>query len=309
MEREEYMLEDEKYTFDVVCAGQALIDCIVRGKEEDACRKHVYRAESIALNIGGDAINEAIVLSHLGRRVKAVFGVGEDLAGQLVRDTAERYNVDISGTTMDPGLVTPIANLHVALDGSRYSLNSEATKLEGYRVDPGLLSGARVVSLASLFRAPLDQAEDILRLVKQAKEQKSIVCADTKLPTYQKLGLDDIREILPMVDYIFPNADEAAFFTGKRDLYSMARVFFDYGVRHVVIKNGAQGCAIFDENGYFNFPAKAVKAVDTTGAGDNFAAGFIHGILDGCSFKECCEIGIETAAESVKYMGAIGWLK
>ncbi len=294
---------------DVVCVGQALIDCITRGREEQEYKKNVYRAENISLNIGGDAINEAIVLSHLGHSVKAVFGVGDDLAGHLVLDTARRHGVDISRTTMDERLVTPIANLIVALDGSRQSVNSHATMLEEYHVNPKAVTGAKVVSLASLFRAPLDQAEDIQNLVRRAKEQNAIVCADTKLLTYRRLCLEDLKDVLPMVDYMFPNSDEAAYYTGKRTLSEMAGVFLDYGVKHIVIKNGDQGCAGFGQGGSFELPARSVEVVDTTGAGDNFVAGFIHGLLEGCSFKECCEIGIQTAAESVQCLGAIGWLK
>ena len=68
---------------EIVCIGQAVIDCITRGKEEKPHKKNVYRAERISLNPGGDALNEATILAHLGHRMKLVCGVGDDVAALL----------------------------------------------------------------------------------------------------------------------------------------------------------------------------------------------------------------------------------
>ena len=70
----------------VVCIGQALVDCITRGKEP--WRERVYRARSISLNTGGDALNEASILAKMGVPVSLVCGLGEDVAGNLVYQTA-----------------------------------------------------------------------------------------------------------------------------------------------------------------------------------------------------------------------------
>ena len=75
---------------EIVCIGQAVIDCITRGKEEKPHKKNVYRAENISLNTGGDAINESVILSRLGHRVKLVCGVGDDVAGNLILHEMER---------------------------------------------------------------------------------------------------------------------------------------------------------------------------------------------------------------------------
>ena len=80
------MMEHQKH---VVCVGQALVDCITRGMEEKPYKKNVYRADSISLNTGGDALNESIVLSHLGHQVSLVCAVGDDLAGHIVLHTTK----------------------------------------------------------------------------------------------------------------------------------------------------------------------------------------------------------------------------
>ncbi len=328
----------ENITPEVLCIGQAVVDCITRGVEDDPLGMGKTRANSITLNLGGDAVNESFVLTSLGRRAGLVCAVGDDLAGRFVANEAERRGLDTTGVTMVPGLVTPIANMFVKLSGSRSSVTSMASLLPGYVPSASYIrdrvkAGARIVSFASLFRAPLDQAPVVCELIRAAHESGAIVCADTKIPTFRKMALEELESVLPMIDYIFPNDTEAAFLTGmseaEGDFAAMADCLLSKGIGHVVIKTGEKGCyaASYEkkcersgENSYegsgrwhfavpamkehFTVPAMKVPVVDTTGAGDNLVAGFMDALLSGLSFRECCEAGIRTAAESVQHLGA-----
>lgn len=299
----------------VVCVGQALVDCITRGMEEKPYKINVYRADSISMNTGGDALNESVVLSLLGHQTRLVCGLGDDLAGQTVLHTARENGVDVSYATISGTLTTPIANLMVQKDGSRQSVNSPATMLTGYEPDERAFHGAKVVSFASLFRAPLDRRESILRLMEAAKKEGAIICADTKMPTYREIAREDLLEILPYIDYLFPNENEASYYsrllaekkTGEElgTYADMGKLFCQFGVKNVVIKTGEKGCTAVNAKECLHVPAKKVEAVDSTGAGDNFVAGFIHGMLLGCKLKECCDYGTECAALSVQYVGAV----
>ena len=305
-------MEHQKH---VVCVGQALVDCITRGMEEKPYKKNVYRADSISLNTGGDALNESIVLSHLGHQVSLVCAVGDDLAGHIVLHTARSNGVDVSHAAVSESITTPVANLMVQKNGSRQSANSPATMLTGYEPDERAFRGAEAVSFASLFRAPLDKRESILRLMKAAKAEGAVVCADTKMPTYREIFREDLLEILPYIDYLFPNENEASYYcrimTGEeqRTLAGMGSVFLQYGVKNVIIKTGEKGCTAVSGNGSFQIPARKVKAVDSTGAGDNFVAGFIHGLLCGWDLRKCCDYGTHCAAVSVQYVGAVTGIK
>ena len=300
---------------EVLCIGQAVVDCITRGVESDPLGMGKTRADSITLNLGGDAVNESFVLTSLGRKTGLLCAVGDDLAGRFVMNEASRRGVDISCVSRIPGLVTPVANMFVKLDGSRSSVTSAASVLPGYvpnadHIRDYVERGARIVSFASLFRAPLDQAQVVRELIRAAHEGGAIVCADTKIPTFRKMSLEELAPVLPMIDYLFPNDTEAAFLTGMReenaDYREMTDNLLEKGIGHVVIKTGEKGCYAASRDGHFEVPALRVPVVDTTGAGDNLVAGFIDGLLDGLSFRACCEAGIRTAAESVQHLGATG---
>lgn len=97
---------------EVICIGQAVVDCITRGVEDDPLGMGKTRANSITLNLGGDAVNESFVLTSLGRRTGLVCAVGDDLAGRFVANEAERRGLDMSGVTMVPALsrLSPICS-------------------------------------------------------------------------------------------------------------------------------------------------------------------------------------------------------
>ena len=122
------------------------------------------------------------------------------------------------------------------------------------------------------------------------------------------MSLEELEPVLPMIDYLFPNETEAAFLTGmseeEADYEGMAERLLAKGIGHVVIKAGEKGCYAASPEDHFSIPALEVPVVDTTGAGDNLVAGFMDALLRGQSFRECCEAGIRTAADSVQHLGA-----
>jgi sugar/nucleoside kinase (ribokinase family) len=148
----------------------------------------------------------------------------------------------------------------------------------------------------------------VCELIRAAHESGAIVCADTKIPTFRSMRLEDLSPVLPMIDYIFPNETEAAFLSGieesSGDCGKMADALLSKGIGHVVIKTGEKGCYAACREEQFTLPALRVPVVDTTGAGDNLVAGFLDALLRGENFRSCCEAGIRTAAASVQHLGA-----
>lgn len=301
--------------YDVLCIGQAVIDCIIRGQEADKHRENVFRAERIELHIGGDAVNESIALTELGVKAGIACGVGPDSAGNLLRTELSQRGVNTDHITVMDTLVTPIAQLVVHQDGGRHSINSRATMLEGYVPDAEKyeMDKTRIVSFASLFRAPLDQAEVVKKLMRAAKEAGAVISADTKLPTFREIKMEELAPVWPLVDYIFPNEREAAYYTGftgkqltEDDFFEMTENLRGYGIKNVIIKAGADGCYVNGQEEKFHLPALPVEVVDSTGAGDNFVAGFLTGVLRGENLRSCAERGRSRASECISRMGANG---
>lgn len=297
----------------ILCAGQAVVDCITRNIDKESLKNRSARAESIRLNVGGDALNESVILSRLGHEVQTACLIGDDLAGKIILNALKENGVDTSLVQTEE-IDTVIADIFAEEDGSRRSLNSNAVKLGGKSLSAENIRDIDALSLASLFRAPLDDPKKVLELVVKAKSEGAYVFADTKLPVYKKLTLEDYAEVLPYIDLIFPNETEAAYYSGisgdkEEDLAAMADVFLKKGVKAVVIKTGEQGSWYFDGEQRFHHPAFAADVVDTTGAGDNYAAGFIHAYLNKILIPGCMKLASACAALSVAASGATGGVK
>jgi sugar/nucleoside kinase (ribokinase family) len=199
------------------------------------------------------------------------------VTGALARSGADTSLIIRSGEN-----ATPVTTMFVNDDGTRKSITNAAHR---YNFHPEKyterFTNARAVILGSLFRAPFDDPAIIHAVLAAAKESGELVFADTKLPNFRFLTLADIRESLPLIDYITPNEDEARYYTGKKDPEEMADVFLGLGVKYVIIKLGGKGCYFKNETISLHLPPCDITAVDATGAGDNFVAGFASEILRG----------------------------
>ena len=297
--------------FDLICTGMALVDSIIKGFDPEPVSASGYRADSGSLNVGGEAVNESIAASKLGMHAGILCALGNDGAGNLVENELRKNGVDLSLIVKPEGHPTPVTTMFVRDDGGRQSITNRAHTAnfhpERYT---SCFRDTRALILGSLFRAPFDDPDIILNVLKDAKESGILVVTDTKLPNFRFLTLDDIKESLPFIDYITPNEDEAKHFTGKADPKEMADVFLEYGVHNVIIKMGEKGCLYKNSAESVMMPAFEIDAADATGAGDNFVAGFVselirgNSVIDSLSFANACgaicttAVGANTALRS-----------
>ncbi len=292
-------------TPDLICIGMALVDSIIRGFDPCPVSASGYRADSGSLNVGGEAVNEAMAAAKLGLRTGIFCSLGEDAAGELVVDSLKRCGVDISRIVRSTEHPTPVTTMFVHEDGTRKSITNLAHRYNFHpEKHPARYSDARALILGSLFRAPFDDPSIIASVLAAAKAAGQTVFADTKLPNFRFLKLDDLRDSLPLIDYLTPNEDEARYFTGKETPEEAAEVFLSCGVRNVIIKLGGKGCLFQDEEETIVLPACMIDAVDATGAGDNFLAGFASEILRGASHAEALRFANACGAICTTAVGA-----
>ncbi len=293
------------HQLDVICAGMALVDSIIKGFDPNPVSASGYRAVSGSLNAGGEAVNESVAAAKLGLKTGIFCSLGEDSAGELVAGDLTRSGVDCSRILRSAEHPTPVTTMFVNEDGTRKSITNGAHRFN-FRPDryPGRFTGARVLILGSLFRAPFDDPEIIFSVVSAAKASGQIVLADTKLPNFRFLTLEDIKDSLPLIDYITPNEDEARYFTGRKEPEEMADALLSFGVRNVIVKLGAKGCLFKNARSLIRLPACKIRAVDATGAGDNFVAGFASEILRGASNADALSFANACGAICATAVGA-----
>jgi sugar/nucleoside kinase (ribokinase family) len=297
-------------SIELLTIGTALVDSIIKGFDPKPVSASGYRAESGTLSVGGEAVNGAIAAAKLGVRTAILCSLGNDSAGTLVTAALEANGVDTGRIVRSDEHPTPVTTMFVRDDGSRQSITNTAHR---YHFHPerflGDLTGVRAVVLGSLFRAPFDDPEVISAVLKAVKSQGILIAADTKLPNFRFLSLADLKEVLPLIDYITPNEDEARYYTSKSDPQEMAEVFLSSGVKNVIIKLSAKGCYFQNAERSLRLPPLRVEAVDATGAGDTFLAGFLASLLNGASVQEALLFANACGAICTTKVGAAAALR
>lgn len=97
--------------------------------------------------------------------------------------------------------------------------------------------------------------------------------------------------------------------TGEKDARGAAKRLLLAGVKNVIVKCGSKGCLVMNKEESYMVPAREnVRCVDTTGAGDSFAAGFLSALSEGKNLRECAQFANVCGARAVEVTGATGWL-
>lgn len=305
MEKEAMCLKEKK---EITVVGAAIIDVLVGLVNERVFQTGSLACEMSRLSFGGDALNEAVVLSRLGASVQLLTKVGKDEAGERVVDYVLANGLGTEYIQQEEGLQTGMNIVLIDDHGERHFLtnpNSSLRKLSKEDILPYVEEMGDIVSFASIFvshELDIPAMEEVFRKIKNKKGR--ILVADM---TKAKKGeaLEDIKRLLPYIDYLLPNEEEIALLTGITDSKKNAELLVEAGVGCAVIKCGGKGCIIRTKDILLEIPAyPAERVVDTTGAGDCFAAGFLWGLSQAFSVEECGRLACAVASCAVEQIGA-----
>lgn len=295
--------------YDISIIGAAIIDILAAPVNETVFSAGSCPMDTIQMSFGGDALNEAVILSRLGKRVQLITKVGEDEAGKRVLNFMEENRLSVESVKIQKDLATGINIVLINEKGERHFLTNphgSLRKLAFEDIDSYLDKAAPIVSFAGMFVSPLLNIEKMKQLFARIKKKNRFLAVDM---TKAKKGetLEDLKELLPYIDSIFPNEEEIALLTGERDPFENAKRLVSCGVKTAVVKCGANGCVVADGRGVRAIPAVPVnECLDTTGAGDSFAAGFLWGLANGWKTDECARFACAAASCTVEAYGAVG---
>ena len=246
---------------------------------------------------GGSACN---TLGRLGMSPGVVGKIGDDDNGRFFEESCRRNG--IWPNLLRSEKATGVASTFISPDGQRTfgTYLGAAEEMCAEEIDEALLEAYDYVYIEGY----LVQNHDLLRrIVAAAKAKATTICLD--LASYNIVA-DEIAfftELLPNVDILFANQQEAETFTGESDPEAALLKLGDI-CRTVVVKTGGAGAKAKRDAEVVNVAARPVQQVlDTTGAGDFFAAGFLYGLSNGCELAECVYKGTVLAAYVIEVAG------
>lgn len=306
-------IKEVKIMKKILCVGNVTTDIIVNPADDFPQLGTLKSVDSISTHVGGCATNAAIDMAVLGTPVTISCKVGKDSFGEFVKNTVSSYGVDTSGMVIgDVGTTVSIVCVSSKHKGERsflYSPGSSADfKIED--IDMSLVDINDIIFVAGAMLMTSFDGKPCAEFMKKCRESGKYTVLDTAWD-FQDIWMPKIEPSLPYLDLFMPSYEEAAKLTGLSDPNEIADKFFSYGVKNVVIKLGKDGALLCPESGERTvLPTYThIKAVDTTGAGDSFCAGFLTGISMGLDFIECGKLANAVGTHCVMKIGASAGIK
>lgn len=271
---------------DVVTCGEALAVFAAAEPGPLAAAQHfVKRAAGAELNV-------ATGLARLGLKVGWLSRVGRDSLGRFVLDTLVAEGIDAAAVTVDPEHPTGFYLKSRRAEGGDpeieyFRAGSAASFLSvaDYRAD--YFARARHVHLTGIAAAISESSLELSRhIAAAARAAGQGVTFDPNLrPRLWRSREEMVRvvnELATQAHWVLPGLDEGRVLTGATTPQAIARFYLELGVEGVVVKLGPRGAWVHTADVQAEVPAAPVEhVVDTVGAGDGFAAGFISALLEG----------------------------
>jgi len=248
---------------------------------------------------GGKGANQAIALAKLDIPTLMLGKVGKDILSDLALSSLKESGVDTTGISKSQKNSTGSASIWVNAQGQNSIVIYPGANGE---VDEDfIIQHEKFFDDASWFLTQFEvPLESILLALKFAKKHGLKTVMDPA--PVKKISNNDIWEL---VDYLLPNEIELKELTHTEDVLKAIHILKSQGVKEVIVKLGKQGAVYENEGKLLYFPAVPVEqVVDTTGAGDCFVAGFLHGMIQWGDITRAIKIGNLTASYSIQKKGA-----
>ena len=284
--------------------GEYIIDFTWQGKDEKGFPKYTQ-------NPGGAPANVACAASRLGAPAGIITKLSNDVFGKFLYSYAESLGfVDLRGVIRsdDPtGIAFALLDDTGERDFVFYRHNCADAMLRPEDIPEDLLRECDVLHFSSVSLAASPAREATLHAVKLARQMGKTVSFDINFrpPLWEKPeeARAAVAEAMALADIVKASEEEAQLF-GADTPEAAAKVFLDRGPRLVLITFGGDGSCFYTGETTGNVPSFRVKAVDTTGAGDNFMGAFLSRFIR--EGKPVGQLTPENLTEMLRYANAAG---
>ncbi len=290
--------EDDAFLqkFDAVKGGMKLVE------DEFIERLLGYISGRPTVVPGGSACNTVIGVGKLGGIGRFVGKRGKDELGSLFEDSLSSDNVEpvLFKSSLPTGRVLSI----ITPDAQRsmFTCLGAAGEMKKDEITESCFADAAVVHVEGYMVYDKVLIETVLKKAQEAGARVSLDLASFTVVEEYKDFFESI--IAEYVDILIANEDEARIFTGLSDEEDAVGALAE-NVDIAVLKVGKKGSYISAEGSIIQVePQGAGDVIDTTGAGDLWASGFLFGLVNGCSYDKCGEIGSACGYEVCRVIGA-----
>ena len=285
----------------IAVIGELNLDLIVTGAERMPEPGEELIVDDMLLTLGSSCAITACQLAALGDDVLFISKVGGDEFGRRALDFLRQKNVSTEAIAVDGSLKTGLT-ISTAIDSERAQMTVMGCiqEMRFADIDFEVLRGRQHLHISS-FYLQRNLRPDVPRIFRQAREMGLTTSLDTGWP-HEGESIHDTDPVWPHLDLFLPNEAEAMLLSERRTVED-ALESFAARIPTVAVKLGPDGAMARRGEEIERRQGSEVEVVDTTGAGDSFNAGFLHGYLAGWGIGECLDLGNACGALSTRAPG------
>lgn len=286
----------------VLCIGDVMLDVIAVIKT-----KINYGSDTpskISTHGGGAAGNVASWASSSGASTRIVARVGNDSAGTAVLSEFDALGIAY-GNAIIPGAQTGVVVVLVDTSGERTMFPETGANSGLSLTDLPSLDGVKVVYLSGYALLDSGSRPGVLEMISKITDAEIPIFFDpATVGGMSEVNISEVRSWLPLMSALFMNEEEATFLTGETKLEPALDSLLQ-AAPLAIIKRGSHGAIGKLRGGEsIAIPAVPTHVLDTTGAGDSFAGGYIASWIKNRDLLSCMEAGAVAAGQCVAIVGA-----
>lgn len=293
--------------YDILAVADLCFDMIVSGPVQPQFNQVELLVDDYMIDLGGSVGIFACQYAKLGGSIALLGSVGKDVAGQIVLNRLQEAGVETDLITVYNNEKTAMG-LNLFCNGDRAMLTCLGAM---NKTTPSLLTKLLLHKAWHWHIGGYFLPNGLIPAWPAWLQQLKAAGISTSLDTnWDPSGnWENVLQLLPMIDVFLPNEAEAKVISGRNDIQE-AGIFLAAHCPLVVIKMGENGAMIFTSAGGRHFPVPGhltagLQIADTTGAGDNFDAGFLFSWLSGATHDANILSAFRCAVSSLQGLGGI----
>jgi sugar/nucleoside kinase (ribokinase family) len=288
------------------CLGIANIDIVTQPITKWPVFGGAVSSDTTELVLGGMALNTAVSIAKIGKTSVGLMScIGHDICGEIIEKGLRDLHVDISHMCYTDQANTGNAICFIHPGGERSFVLCMAANnyLNENNIEFEALDKGDFLHVGGAMIMDGTRGKDLANILLKAKTRKVTISLDTCWDGTEQ-WTKILAPCLPYVDIFETNIEEAKLYAGRDTIEDALKFYSSFSIPIIVVKMGERGAFVQSEEFTGIIPKFSVEAVDATGAGDAFDAGFLIGLINHWPVEQAANLGSAVGAKCVTAFGA-----
>ncbi len=300
--------------YDVITVGSATVDVFVdtdselikikSKKEEEELIAYPAGTKQLIKELtfltGGGGTNTAVAFSRLGHKVGYIGKLGDDSNGRMILNLLKKEGVDYLGIISKEDMTS----YSIILDSIEHDRTIFTYKGAINKLRFNELNLKKLKTTWFYFSSMVDESFKVLEDLADFAKKNNIKIAFNPSSYLAEKGSQYLSHLLKNTNILVLNKEEAKIIVGCGSEKDLLWKLHDLGPEIVVVTDGKNGCYCFDGKSFYQIATHKIMVVESTGAGDAFASGFLSGIIKKNDTKFALELGLANAESVISGRGA-----